>query len=217
MADVILWGAGTMRTHRTLWFAEELGIDYEHRPIQPRTGETREADFLKVNPRHKVPAMEHGSLVFTESAAIMTYLMTAFPVPEHIFVPETPEEAARLHEWGYFCMSELDANGLYSMRRHGDLKAVYGDSPVAVDAGRDYFLYQLDRMEDAIRATGEFLMGEKFSTADVLFMSVLDWARAYRIDLPGYLMDWQARIGGRPAYLTTFALNYPDRDIASVR
>ena len=36
---LVLWGAGTMRTHRTLWLAEDLGLDYEHRPIGPRTVE----------------------------------------------------------------------------------------------------------------------------------------------------------------------------------
>ena len=31
---LVLWGAGTMRTHRTLWLAEELGLDYEQGPAQ---------------------------------------------------------------------------------------------------------------------------------------------------------------------------------------
>ena len=39
--SITLWGAGTMRTHRVLWFAEEMGVTYDHRPIQPRTGETK--------------------------------------------------------------------------------------------------------------------------------------------------------------------------------
>ena len=51
---LVLWGAGTMRTHRTLWLAEELGLDYEHRPIGPRTGETKTEEFLAINPRHKI-------------------------------------------------------------------------------------------------------------------------------------------------------------------
>lgn len=214
---VILWGIGTMRTHRVQWFAREMGIDYELRPIQARTGETREPDYLRINPRHKVPAMEHGPVILTESAAIMAYMTEAFAVPDHIFVPSTAEERARLLEWSFFCMSELDANGLYSMRRHGDLKDIYGDSPVAVDAGRDYFLHQLERMEEKIRAAGEFLVGGRFSYADVLFMSCLDWARAYRIDLPAYLMDWQANMGSRAAYLETFPDNYPGRDVADLR
>ena len=68
---VELWGAGTARTHRTLWMAHELGLDFRHVPIGPRTGETKEPAFLALNPRHKVPVLRHGDLVLTESAAIL--------------------------------------------------------------------------------------------------------------------------------------------------
>ena len=35
------WGAGTMRTFRPLWIAEELGLEYTLHVIGPRTGETQ--------------------------------------------------------------------------------------------------------------------------------------------------------------------------------
>ena len=95
---LVLWGAGTMRTHRTLWLAEELGLDYEHRPIGPRTGETKTDEFLAINPRHKVPAMVHGDICLTESAAIMTYMTETFPVPDHVYVPDDALGRARLLE-----------------------------------------------------------------------------------------------------------------------
>ena len=211
--ELVLWGVGTMRTHRTLWMAEELGLTYVHKPIQPRTGETREPGYLAINPRHKVPAMVHGEVVLTESAAILGYLAETFPAP-HVMVPETALERARMAEWQYFVMSELDANGLYSMRRHGALKAIYGDSPVAVDAGRAYFLHQLERMEERLRAASPFLMGEVFSSADILFTSCLDWAVAYDIGLPNYLEDYRASMGERPAYRRAHAANYPGKDVS---
>lgn len=206
--DLILWGAGTMRTHRTLWMAEELGLTYRHNPIRARTGETQEPEYLRINPRHKVPAMEHGDVVLTESAAILGYLAETFPSPE-VMVPATALERARLAEWQYFTMSELDANGLYSMRRHGALKDLYGDSPVAVDSGRAYFLHQLDQMEAHLRAATPFLMGDRFSSADILFVSCLDWAVAYEIPLPEYLEAYRIRMAERPAYLRAHARNYP--------
>lgn len=205
-----LWGAGTSRTHRPLWFAEELGLSYEHRPIQPRTGETKTSEFLALNPRHKVPALVHGDIVLTESAAILHYLNEAFPTPSDIFVPTTPLERARLLEWCFFSMTELDAIGIYSIRRHEDLKDIYGESPVAAQSGREYFRYQLDRMEATIQACGEFLLGEKFSIADVLLKSNLDAADRYQIDLSAFFRDWSDRIGARPAYRRTLKLNYAD-------
>ncbi len=208
---VILWGSGTMRTHRPLWLARELGVAYEHRPVHPRSGETHTPEFLALNPRHKVPVMGHGDLVLTESAAILNYLTEAFPVPDHFFVPVDATGRAKLWEWCFFTMSELDANGLYTIRRHGDLKALYGDAPVAVEAARDYFLHQLETMEARIREAGEFLMGDRISIADILFASCLDWGHAYEIPLPDHLVDYRQGMRARPAYRAASADNYPDR------
>ena len=214
---VTLWGAGTMRTHRTIWFAREMGIDVEIRGIGSRTGETKDPDYLKINPRHKVPSMVHGDLVVTESAAILNYLNEAFPAPDDIFVAANPAERAQLLSWNFYSIAEIDATALYSIRRHKQLKDEYGDSPVAVKAGEEYFLYQHARMEETVRNAGEFLMGDKFSTADVLLMSNLDCAAWMGITLPDFYRDWQERIGQRPAYLATFLLNYGDRPIAEMR
>ena len=207
-AAVVLWGAGTVRTHRTLWLARELGIAYELKRIGSRTGETMTPEFLALNPRHKIPVLTHGGLVLTESAAILTYLTEAFPVPDHFHVPTDAAGRARLLEWCFFTMTELDANALYTIRRHGYLPEVYGDAPAAVAAARDYFGHQLDGMEERITGAGPFLMGERISVADVLFMSCLEWARRYEVPVPGYLAPYERRLGARPAYRETLAENY---------
>ena len=98
-AAVALWGVGTVRTHRALWLARELGIAYELKRIGSRTGETRTPEFLALNPRHKIPVLTHGGLVLTESAAILTYLTEAFPVPDHFHVPTDAAGRARLLVW----------------------------------------------------------------------------------------------------------------------
>ena len=209
--ELVLWGAGTMRTHRTLWLAEELGLDYEHRPIGPRTGETKTDEFLAINPRHKVPAMVHGDICLTESAAIMTYMTETFPVPDRFYVPDDTLGRARLLEWCFFTMSELDANAIYSIRRHGDLVQEYGASPIAVRAAIKYFDHQLERMKERIVEAGEFLMGEKISIADILFMSCLDAGQRYELPIPEFLRDYRIRMRSRPAYAETYPRNYGGR------
>jgi glutathione S-transferase len=211
---LVLWGNGTVRTHRTLWLARELGIDYAHKPVHPRTGETRTPEFLKLNPRHKVPVLTHGALVLTESAAIMSYLTAAFTTPDHFHVPTDAEGRAKLLEWCFFIMTELDANGLYTMRRHSDLKDIYGDAPVAVRSAQGYFLYQLETMADRIKGPGAFLMGDRISIADILLTSCLDWARAYKVPLAEHLVAYHSTLSARPAYRETYVQNYPDRPIA---
>jgi len=206
-SDVILWGVGTSRTMRAHWMLLELGVDYRFHAIGPRTGETHSGEFLRLNPRHKIPVLQHGSLVLTESAAIIEYLSRTFPNPQ-IYLPSNPESVAALSEWCYFIMSELDAASLYMVRRHLRLKDIYGEAPVAVQAAKTYFSHNLEAMAPRIGIASPYLFGSKLSTADILLMTCLEWARAEQVTLPESVMKYRARVAGRFAYQAALARNF---------
>ena len=147
-----LWGMGTVRQLRPHWMLAELGLDYEYFPVHPRSGETMKPEFLKINPRHKVPVLRHGEMIIAESAAIIQYLSEAFNPPEDLHVPRDPVTRAKLNEWCYFVVSELDATSLYIIRRHLGLKHVYGEAPRAVEEARKYFSEQLGAVDARIGA-----------------------------------------------------------------
>ena len=52
--SIKLWGAGTARTLRPIWMAEELEINYELIPIGPRTGETQTEEFIQKLFKHNI-------------------------------------------------------------------------------------------------------------------------------------------------------------------
>ena len=56
--DLTLWGVGTSRTIRAHWAMHELALPYKTMPIGPRTGETKTAEYTKLNPRQKVPLLQ---------------------------------------------------------------------------------------------------------------------------------------------------------------
>ncbi|MGY2934884.1 glutathione S-transferase [Bradyrhizobium sp. GM6.1] len=58
--DLTLWGVGTSRTVRPHWAMHELGLAYEIKPIGPRTGETKTAEYTRLNPRQKIPLLQDG-------------------------------------------------------------------------------------------------------------------------------------------------------------
>ena len=60
--SIKLWGAGTARTLRPIWMAEELEINYELIPIGPRTGETQTEEFTQINPKQKIPLSQYRYL-----------------------------------------------------------------------------------------------------------------------------------------------------------
>ena len=51
--NLTLWGVGTSRTIRPHWAMHELGLVYVTKPIGPRTGETKTAEYTMLNPRQK--------------------------------------------------------------------------------------------------------------------------------------------------------------------
>jgi glutathione S-transferase len=208
--ELTLFGVGTSRTMRAHWMLLELGLDYESRPIESRSGETLTDEFRRLNPRHKIPVLQHGSFVLTESAAIVQYLSETFGDPAKLYIPHDPQARAALNEWCYFIMTELDASSLYVVRRHEGLAVIYGEAPAAVDSAKAYFLHNLEAMTPRIAKAG-YLLGERLSTADILLMTCLDWASAADIALPQEMVDYRQRVAQRPAYQQALKRNFPSR------
>jgi glutathione S-transferase len=67
----------------------ELGLPYKTKPIGPRTGETKTAEYTRLNPRQKVPLLQDGDFCIGESAAIVAYLSRTYSTPERSLIPET--------------------------------------------------------------------------------------------------------------------------------
>jgi len=188
----------------------ELGLDYEILPIQSRTGETLSDEFTRLNPRHKIPVLQHGSFVVSESAAIVQYLNERFGDPTVFYAPQDPQARAALAEWCYFIMTELDAASLYVVRRHEGLASIYGEAPAAVDSAKTYFVHNLEAMTPRI-GKYRYLLGELVSTADILLTTCLDWAAASSIVLPEKVVDYRQRTALRPAYQEALKRNFPQR------
>lgn len=195
-----LYGYGTVRQMRPHWMLAEMDLNYEFNAIHPRSGQTTTPEFLKLNPRHKVPVLRHDNFVICESAAIIQYITEAFPAPPNVFVPRTHAERGRLNEWCFFLMSEIDAQSLYVIRRHTTFKDVYGEAPEAVNAAFEYFKDQFYPIAPRITENGPCLFGDRVSAADVLLTTVIDWAIEYGIHLPDYVLEYHGRMLARPAY-----------------
>ena len=205
----ILWGAGTSRTIRPHWALAELGLAYEHRPIGPRTGETQTPEFTALNARQKIPVLQDGDLILTESAAIVIYLSDTYGGDGNRLVPADPAGRARCLEWCFFVISELDATSLYVMRRHGDLAHIYGEAPQANEAAAAYFQKQMRSVERALDLGAPYLLGDHFTAADLLLSTCLTWAVRYSVAIPDVAAAYNARVTARPAYAAAVARNTP--------
>ena len=205
----ILWGAGTSRTIRPHWALHELGLSYECRPILPRTGETQTAEYTALTARQKIPLLQDDGLVITESAAIVTYLSDAYGQDQNRLVPLDVRERAACLEWCFFVISELDATSLYVMRRHGDLAHIYGGAPVATEAAAAYFGKQMRSVERALDDGRPFILGARFSAADILLSTCLSWAVRYGVAVPERALAYNQGMTARPSYVEAKQRNEP--------
>ncbi|WP_407150416.1 glutathione S-transferase family protein [Bradyrhizobium sp. ORS 86] len=207
--DLTLWGAGTSRTIRAHWAMHELGLSYTIRPIGPRTGETKTAEYTRLNPRQKIPLLQDGDFCIGESAAIVAYLSRMYSTPERSLIPEAPRDYAAWLEWCFFIVAELDSTSLYVMRRHraDALGHIYGVAPEVVAQAAEYFRGQLRHVEVALADDRQFLMGDRFSSADILLTTCLDWAIAYGVGICENAVPYLDRIQRREAYQRAVAAN----------
>jgi glutathione S-transferase len=208
-SDRVLWGAGTSRTIRAHWALHELDLPYRRRPIQARTGETWTQEFTALSARQKIPLLQDNGFTITESAAIVTYLSDAYGQPHNRLVPDDPRERARCLEWCFFVISELDATSLYVMRRHGDLRHIYGEAPLANEAAAAYFQKQMRSVERTLEDGRPHLLGDRFTAADMLLSTCLTWAVRYGVPVTDRVTAYNAGITARPAYQRALESNRP--------
>ncbi len=206
----ILWGAGTPRTMRAHWILHELGLSYERRPIGPRTGETQTPEFTKINPSQKVPVLQEDEFTLTESAAIVTYLGETYGAARGLVPPAATKERALYYQWCFFLMMELDAHTLYIIRKHADLKEIYGEAPNALRAAEEGFRKQVQVADQKLAARGPFILGERFTGADILLTTCLTSAVRRRIPLTDMLEEYMKRATSRDAYRLAYEDNQPN-------
>jgi glutathione S-transferase len=213
MSDkLVLWGVGTMRTFRAHWALHELDLPYESRPILPRSGETKTPEYTALNARQKIPLLVDGDFRIGESAAIVAYLAQNYSTPEHALIPEEKSLQAKWLEWCFFIIAELDSTSLYVMRRHrliNGLAHIYGEAPAVVSQAGEYFRHQLRHVDLALSDGRTYLMGDRFTTADIILTTCLTWAIDYGVEICNSAVPYLERTKSRPAYQFAAAANTP--------
>ena len=153
--------------------------------------------------------LQDGDFTLAESAAIAAYLSATYGTPANQLIPTEPREQATWLDWCFYAATELDATSLYVMRRHGDLKHIYGESPVVLESAADYFATQLRHAEQALQDGRPFLVGGSITTADMLLTTCLTWAAGYRVPVTPACLAYMERITARGAYRAAAVANTP--------
>jgi glutathione S-transferase len=186
-----IYGVKQSRAARTLWMAEECGIPYELIAKDSKSDE-----FKALNPNARVPVIDDDGVIVWESMAINLYLAKKYGKD---LAPKNPVEEAHAAQWSFWVMTEAEKpllNALFSKTGMFGLKK-------DEDQAKKYF-EELRRPLDVLNAhlaKHEYVLGARFTVADLNVASVFNWARAGRFSLAEWpkVDAWLTRCAERPA------------------
>jgi glutathione S-transferase len=192
MSDELVFYTNPMSRARIVrWMLEEVGQPYRTELLD--YGTTMKApEYLAINPMGKVPALRHGDTVVTEGAAICCYLADAFPAAG---LAPAPGDRLRgpYYRWLFFAAGPLDAAATnralgFEVPPERKVMAGYGSLADVMAA-----------LEGALEGR-EYLVGERFSAADVYVGSHIGWGMAFgTLDKRPAFERYFERLAARPA------------------
>lgn len=192
MADIVFHHNPQSRGRIAHWMLEEVGVPYETRLLRFDRGEHKKPEFLALNPMGKIPTIQHGDTVVTEAAAICAYLADAFP-SAGLAPPTNSPERGTYYRWLFFGAGCVEAALVDRMFKR---------PPVERAGALGYGSYEdtVNALEKAV-STGKWILGERFSAADVYVGSEIAWGMLVKALEPRKaFQEYVARCGERPAF-----------------
>jgi glutathione S-transferase len=206
---VKIYGVARSRAFRTLWMAEELGLDYERVRLDFADGGTRRPEFLAINPNGHIPAIDDAGFRLWESMAINLYLAKKYSAGPGGLYPPRLEDEARAWQWSFWGMTEVERPALTALLNR--IGPEDRRDAAAADAAERALGAPLAVLDAAVSAS-RYLIGERFTVADLNVASILTWARQARVDLSGFARAeaWLKACHDRPAAQAARAMQRED-------
>ncbi|HXW39572.1 MAG TPA: glutathione S-transferase family protein [Xanthobacteraceae bacterium] len=202
MSSLRIYGVARTRAFRALWVAEELGLDYQHLPIEIGEAGARAPEFSALNPNGRLPFIVDGDFALSESLAITLYLAKKYG--RGTLYPESAETEAKAWQWSFWAVGEVDRGvniwSLHAVRLPpAERNAALRDEALQVLAAPFKVL-------DTAVVRQPYLLGEAFTVADLNVAAVISRAVDMELGAVPHLKAWLTRCLDRPAARAALAL-----------
>ena len=178
------------RASCVLMLLEELDTLYELRVLNFQLGEQRKPEYLAINPMGKVPAIVHKGALVTELGAVFIYLADAFP-DRKLAPPIGDPLRGPYLRWLVFYGSAFEPAVMDRYSKHEPPRSMspYGD-----------FDGVMALIDDQL-AKGLYLLGARFTAADILWATALRWTTGFGL-VPSTprIAAYIERVASRPAF-----------------
>ncbi|HEY4372954.1 MAG TPA: glutathione S-transferase N-terminal domain-containing protein [Burkholderiales bacterium] len=166
-------GACSMAPHVAL---SEIGVDYEPRRVNFAEKQQNSPEYLKINPKGRVPVLLIDGFVITEVPAILTYLAQRFPQAN--LLPAGGEAMGRCLEWlGYGSSTVHPAYA--HLRRPERYTPEAPAFPAMQERGESSFMDSIAFIDSKL-AGKQFAAGDAYSIADAYLLVFFGWANGLK-------------------------------------
>ena len=161
---------------------EEAGLDYDPVVLDFAKGVQTAPDYLALNPKGRVPALEVADGILTETGAILDYIATLAPSAR--LVPQDALQAARMREVMYYLASTMHVNHAHGRRgaRWADRPESHADMRAKVTQTMAASCAYLE--EGGVQ--GPFVLGAQISLADLYLYVVCSWLKGDGVTIDDY-------------------------------
>lgn len=187
-----IYGHPMSRASRVMWCAKELGLDYE--PVDVPFESLKKPEFLAVNPNGKMPGFSDGKLNLFESLAINLYLAKKYGTGE--LYPTNIEDEALAFQWTLWAATEVEAHLLPAVLVKFGILSDAAAANAAAERARTPLLVLDQHLKNR-----DWVVGSKFSVADLNVASVVSFARFGDVDISyaPHVVTWLDRCLSRQA------------------
>ena len=173
-------GACSLAPHIVL---EEIREPFDIELVSSMDGSTSTAEYLKINPKGRVPVLDIGESVITEVSAILTYLALTYPQPD--LLENTPTGLARAIEWMNWLTgihSSVIAQN-WRVERFSNNLSAHKDIQVK---GMENLIEVCGQIDTKLRNL-KWAVGEKYSIVDPYLLVFFRWGNRLGLDMKEYL------------------------------
>lgn len=176
--EIVLYYAPTTCALVPYTTLTEAGADFEVRPLNFGKGENNSPEYLKINPKHKVPMLVVDGQSLTENVAIQTWVAQTFPAAK--LLPEDPWQRLQATSLMSWC-----SGGIHPFLTRINNPAKVCDVPEGAESivrNASAMIYENFAIADKMLAGRDYFF-DHFTAVDVHFFWCYRRAQQFKLDV----------------------------------
>jgi glutathione S-transferase len=159
---------------------EQAGADYQVKHIDFSKNEQRSPEYLRVNPKGRVPALVTNRGILTETPAILTFICQSFPAAR-LAPLDDPFALAQVQAFNSYLCSTVHVAHSHRMRGYR-----WADDPTAIEAMKKKVPQSVGDCFEQIEhemLLGPWVTGSNYTICDMYLFTLAQWLEADGVDL----------------------------------